>query len=268
MFTRRSFTGGAMAVGASLLGTHTSAQPPTKPTTILGVDTYSYPGARALQKLWSDFSYRIIGFYLSHSPSKIDHTWLSQRGELAKAGWGLFPTFLGYQHPNPPPGLGTKHGAIAVGLMQKAGFPPNSVVYLDVETPKESGGAFQVYMEEWMKVVRAANFYPGVYCSYKMAENRGWVTKLTSAVWTVELPIAKKLISPALPIQKRVVVPYAYDPAKNPYGIIREGCIATQYKWYQSVKGVPHLFDFDSSLVADPSNAGLISEVLQVPKLI
>lgn len=267
MLTRRSFAIGALSA-ASLLDNYAFAQSTVPPTTILGLDTYSYPGDEALQQLWSDHGYRIMGFYLSHSPSKIDHSWLGKRSALAKAGWGLFPTFLGYQQPNPPPGLGKKHGAIAVALMQKAEFPPNSVVYLDVETPKAGGGAFQAYMEEWMKVVRAAGYYPGVYCSYKMAENRGWVTKLTSAVWTVELPIGKSLISPARPIEKRTIIPYAYDPKKHPYGIIREGCIATQFKWYQNIKGIPRLFDFDSSIVADPSNARMIAEILNVPNLI
>ena len=268
MLDRRSFSFGALATSAALAASRSVANAADDPTTILGVDTYTYPGDRELQTLWSDKGYRIICFYLSHSPSKVDRTWLPMRNRLVEKGWGLFPTFLGFQGSNPTPGLGTAHGNIAVSLMRKAEFPKRSVVYLDVETPKEAGGAFQRYMEEWMSVVRAADFYPGVYCSYKMAENNGWVTKLTSAVWTVELPIAKKLISPALPVRKRAVVPYAYDPEKHPRGIIREGCIATQYKWYQKIEGCKRLFDFDSSLVADPSNAGQIAEALRVPKLL
>ena len=177
---------------------------------------------------------------------------------------------------------------------QPQAFPGNSVVYLDIEEPKQPG-KFGGYLRAWMDAVRAGGFYPGVYGSYTMAP---WLTRLTSAVWTVELPISKlqALIdvvgegaiigalssSDGLKQLGEKVEPsafgdlqMAYDPQQDPHGLIRPGCVATQYLWYQSFAGLPPLdpgisnvFDFDSAIVADPSNPEQIRQALGLQNLI
>jgi Domain of unknown function (DUF1906) len=244
--------------------------------------------------LSSQHGFKFVGFYLTHAPGTPDMTWIRRRQFLADRSWGFLPIYLGSQAEAPAATDGTTHGQEAVRLMSTAGFPPNTVVYLDIEQPKLPG-KFGSYLRAWMGAVRAGGFYPGVYGSYTMAP---WLTRLTSAVWTVELPISKLqaltdavgevavtgALSTANGLEQlgAAVEPsafeglqMAYDPQVDPHGIIRPSCIATQYLWYQSFSGLPPLdpgvgnvFDLDSSLVADPSNPEQIRHALGLAKLI
>jgi hypothetical protein len=268
---------------------------------ILGIDCHSFPGEQAIEVLGSQHGFRIVGLYLTHAPGKPDMTWIGKRPFLAGRGWGFLPTYLGSQAAAPAAAAGSTDGQEAVHLMAQAGFAAGAVVYLDIETPKVEQ-QFGPYLGAWMAAVRAGGFYPGVYGSYTMAP---WLTKLTSAVWTVELPISKHhalttilgetaitgalsatdgaegpgtALSPealvALSPEAFVAVAPAYNPALNPHGLIRPGCIATQYLWYQTFQGLPldpgieNVFDLDASLVADPSNPEMIRQALGLQTLI
>jgi hypothetical protein len=170
----------------------------------------------------------------------------------------------------PPIGSGTEHGKEAASLMQKAKFPSGSIVYLDIETPKPENGPFQGYIGEWMKAVKGGGFYPGVYCSYTMAP---WIVKLSRAVWTVELPFAKSRLQMSLPSDESLSNVLAYDPSANPHGIIRPGCLATQYRWYQTFSdvrldpGITNMFDLNWSKVKDPSNPSVVAAALGLSTL-
>jgi hypothetical protein len=187
--------------------------------------------------------------------------------------------------------------------MKQAGFGSGSVVYLDIETPK-SERDFGPYLKEWMKAVRGEGWYPGVYGSYLMVS---WLTNYTSAIWTVELPVSKERLLADLKPSLRMLGPAglgapgpqdvlradeimrflgnynrdraldpnnrAYDPNKHPHGMIRTGCIATQYLWYQRFPGltldpgIVNVFDLNWSLVPDPSDPKAIANVLGTPNL-
>jgi Domain of unknown function (DUF1906) len=185
--------------------------------------------------------------------------------------------------------------------MKQAGFRSGSVVYLDIESPK-SERDFSRYLTEWMKAVRGEGWYPGVYGSYLMVP---WLTNYTSAIWTVELPVSKERLLADLKAGLRMFGPEglaaprpqdvlrsdeimrflknynsnraldpnnrAYDANQHPHGIIRPGCIATQYLWYQQFHGlaldpgIANVFDLNWSLVPDPSDAKAIANVLGIP---
>jgi hypothetical protein len=191
----------------------------------------------------------------------------------------------------------------AAGLMKQAGFKSGSVVYLDIETPKLEKD-FGPYLSEWMKAVRDKGWYPGVYGSYVMAS---WLINYTSAIWTVELPVSKEELLAAIKSHPRSLEPAglaaprpqdviqlgeisnflqmynrnrildpnnrAYDPNQHPHGIIRPGCMATQYLWYQQFPGLPldpgivDVFDLNLSLVPDPSDPSAIASALGIPNL-
>ena len=177
-----------------------------------------------------DFKY--VCFYLSHGPGKFDPTWSAARRQfLVNSKWGFLPTYVGSQVESPPRGKGIEHGKEAVRRLSLAGFPKGTIVYLDIETPKPKGGAFENYIKEWMKVIRDQGFYPGVYGSYLMAP---WLVQLTSAVWTVELPFSRTQLlgtlesmnapqgaTPETYLQMLYEQSFlSYDPRKNPTGII------------------------------------------------
>jgi hypothetical protein len=178
--------------------------------------------------------------------------------------------------------------------MQTANFESGSVVYLDIEKPHPANGAFEAYVKDWMSAVRDGNYYPGVYGSYLMVD---WLKILTSAIWTVELPksvsdLRADIHSTAVPRSHAPGTPsvdlnlntaqirqladaniMAYDPTKNPHGVIRPGCIATQYLWYQKFDvplppGTDNNFDLNFSKVADPSNTACIAQALNIKTLI
>ena len=260
----------------------------------LGADCYSFPGDKPIEALSSQHGLKYIGFYLTHAPGTPDMTWIRKRQFLADRSWGFLPFYVGSQADAPPTTDGTTHGQEATRLMSQAGFPANSAIYLDIEAPKQPG-KFESYLRAWMDSVRTGGFYPGVYGSYTMAP---WLTRLTSAVWTVELPISKlqaltdvigevaltgalsttdgmEQLSAAIQPTAFEELPLAYDPRQDPHGKIRPGCIGTQYLWYQSFSGLPPLdpgvqnvFDLDSSLIADPSNPDRIRQALGLEKLI
>ncbi|MER9669933.1 glycoside hydrolase domain-containing protein [Mesorhizobium sp. M0203] len=305
MSTRRQFVcGSSLALASALpIGRADAATPPDtsavncdekKPT--LGIDIYSYfqdANERAIRKN----NFQLTCLYLTHSITKIDHEWISKKDYLAERDWGFLPTYIGNQSDSPAEADGTLHGEAAIKLMKQAQFPRGSVVYFDIETPKPAGGKYEAYLRAWMKAVLKGAYYPGVYGSYLMVP---WLTKITSAIWTVELPgnTRATLESAALQFNRNVMRKsdqtgeqalsdvgsnsefydflfeqgiLAYNPKQFPQGIIRQGCIATQYLWKQkNLPGLPPKmsFDFDRSLVADPSNAPSIAVALGVQDLI
>jgi len=214
---------------------------------INGFDCYSYPGDTAVKWLREHAQFRVIGFYLSHSPSKLDKTWTSGvRATLAAAAWGFLPTYVGLQKgsANLSSANGTAHGKAAAHLMSTAGFPSSSVVYLDLEDGDTPTGGYAAYIESWISAVKGADFTPGIYCSHRFSD---WSQERTPFVWSFHVPAHTE--------------GQAYDPDNLPSGIIDAGCIATQYRQNISLNGlkIPKSvdsggLDLDLCAAADPSN--------------
>jgi hypothetical protein len=226
-------------------------------TTINGFDCYSYPGDAAVAWLRQHGQFRVLGFYLSHSPSKLDKTWTKGlRQTLAADGWGFFPTYVGLQEGSA--GLnstnGDSHGQAAAGLMADAGFPTSSVVYLDLEEGDIPTGGYAAYVTAWVSAVTRENFTPGVYCSHLIT---AWALQQTPFVWSFHVPVGTDGQS--------------YDPDNLPSGLIDQRCIATQYRQNIKVNGltIPKSVDsggLDLNLcsVADPSNLASAQHSLAV----
>src|SRR3954465_14493557 len=104
---------------------------------ILGFDAFAFPGAAAMLWLRQNANFRFTGFYLAPAPRHPDASWMGSRAFLAANGWGTIPTYVGLQVEDGglSPSTGAQHGQHAAALMQQAGFPFGSVVYLDLEKP-------------------------------------------------------------------------------------------------------------------------------------
>jgi hypothetical protein len=212
-----------------------------------GFDCYSYPGDNAVTWLRQHGQFRVMGFYLSHSPSKLDKSWTKGlRQTLAAGGWGFFPTYVGLQKGEK--GLnssnGTAHARAAADLMLVAGFSTSSIIYLDLEQGDVPAGSYADYVTAWVSAVGATNFTPGIYCSHRVST---WALHQTPFVWSFHVPLGTDGQS--------------YDPDNLPTGIIDQRCIATQYRQNIKLKGlnIPKSVDsggLDLNLcsVADPSN--------------
>jgi hypothetical protein len=220
-----------------------------------GFDCYSYPGDTTVSWLRQHGQFRVTGFYLSHSPSKLDKTWTKGlRSTLAASGWGFFPTYVGLQEGDAALSRanGTAHGQAAAGLMQGAGFPTSSIVYLDLEQGDEPSGKYADYVQSWTAAVKSNGFSPGIYCSHLFST---WAIQQTQIVWSFHVPANS--------------AGQSYDPDNLPTGLIDPGCVATQYRQNIKLNGLTIPKSVDSGgldlnlcLVADPSNLPSVQHAL------
>jgi hypothetical protein len=225
--------------------------------TINGFDCYSYPGDAAAAWLRAHGQFRVMGFYLSHSPTKLDKTWSGGlRATLAANGWGFFPTYVGLQKgsANLNAANGTAHGKAAAKLTAAAGFQTSTIVYLDLEEGDLPTGAYSNYVTSWIRAVSNASFTPGIYCSHNFS---AWSRKQTPFVWSFHVPLRTGG-------QK-------YDPDNLPTGIIDPGCVATQYRQNIALNGlrIPKSvdsggLDLNLCVVADPSNLASVQHALNL----
>ncbi|MGH7121716.1 MAG: glycoside hydrolase domain-containing protein [Acetobacteraceae bacterium] len=313
LLSRRKVLASAGGAAGSILACGARAQnipgfgaPRDEP--ILGFDHMHYPGDDAMKMMRDKHGYRVTCLYLAHKPGTKDESWIRKREFLQLHGWGIFPTYVGLQATTDeignPEGMGKRLGDEAAKFMKDAGFPTGSVVYLDIEVPHNARTPYETYVRTWMKVVRDNKYYPGAYGNYPMADmaDPKWAKcikfpKLTSAIWTVELPYGFKAVlsqlralsegnpqfqaeisnwSSSSDIMQQLYKMGAlgYCPKRYSHGIIRPGCIATQYKWrlqFLDIKlpsGQKQDFDLDFLKASDPSDPASIAQALNITHLI
>lgn len=218
-------------------------------TLFLGFDRSAYPGDHTMQSLRAA-NVAWTGFYLAAAPSHSDTSWMQKRDFLLGLGFGFAPVYLGQQQP-PGPGShilsaqqGTRDGRNATALASQAGFPAQSVIYLDIETGPPMQQSYVDYYAAWVQGVIDNGYTPGVYCSHLLASGLHardgrpvfWVFKLlfpNGHVFAPPLPTP----SPVLPdFAGATLLQYAQNCQLNVNGL--------------------HItpVDLDSSLVADPSS--------------
>lgn len=188
--------------------------------TIFGIDQTSYPGDARMDWLFQK-GLRVTGFYLGPTAGgeHPDAGWMGKRATLATAGWGFLPVYVGRQAGSADLGqiAGAGDGHDAARLMTGAGFPPGSVLYLDIEAGPPAGGilpaAFRAYIEGWVAQIRQSGFSPGVYCTHSLQATVG---AGLARVWTWHVPVG--------------TMGQTYDPAALPAGAADPGAVATQYR--------------------------------------
>jgi hypothetical protein len=210
----------------------------------LAFDTYSYPGDAEMAWMWAH-GFTICGLYLNHARGGQDQTWIPQAPNLAGAGWGLIPLYLGWQtvdnqqHHLPPPsdpnGTAQTDAAEAVALMQAAKLPVGTAIYFDIEDGTVPSGDYQTYLLGWAAAIAAAGYTPAVYCSHNCA---AWAGANNFPAWSFHLPF---MGGPAL------------DPANLPTDAIDPGCLGTQIRQNVSVQGLPLKIDFSRFSIPNPS---------------
>lgn len=142
-----------------------------------GIDRLAYPGDAIMQQLWNTTNLTWTGFYLAPAPSQGNTSWMTRLAFLRQMGWGIAPIYVGQQQPEPnSPGShnitaaqGTLDAADAIMLATTAGFSPESVIYLDIETGGPIQPGLAAYYQNWVQGVVAGGFRPGVYCSFLLA---------------------------------------------------------------------------------------------------
>ena len=129
-----------------------------------------------MQHLRASTNLAWTGFYLGPAPSHSGASWMTKRAVLMQQGWGLAAIYVGQQDSGPgshqvDASHGDADGAEAVTLARWAGFPPSTVLYLDIETGGPLSAAMTQYLQHWCAKVTAAGFTAGAYLSYTTADS-------------------------------------------------------------------------------------------------
>ncbi|HET6568802.1 MAG TPA: glycoside hydrolase domain-containing protein [Rhodothermales bacterium] len=147
-----------------------------------GFDTWRYPGDEVFQA-WREASpYQWVGYYLP-APCHRDSSWMGRRQALQQAGWGLAVVYVGQQvFEGQPAGndipdeqvicsrtlltpeQGRRDAQNAIAGAAGEGFPPGTVVYLNVEAVSQVGDSLAAYYRAWQQeMLREGSYVPGTY---------------------------------------------------------------------------------------------------------
>ena len=134
----------------------------------LGFDRNDYPGDAALPILRQSFSF--TGYWLSPPPGEKSNSWSGKRELLRSRGFGFALLFAG-------PSSGELHDApytlkraaedaqAAAAAAHREGFPPGSVIFLDVEEGGRLPSTYFAYLKLWASELSRLGFRAGIYCS-------------------------------------------------------------------------------------------------------
>ena len=221
----------------------------------LGFDRSAYPGDHVMQLLRTAAEIDFTGFYLAPAPSHGDTSWMNKRDFLVGLGFGFAPVYVGQQQPpaaghsnpgshNITAAQGTADGANAAALATQAGFPANSVIYLDIETGDAPVPGALAYYRAWVQSVIDNGFKPGIYCSHVVAP--AYLGADDRAVpWVFQLAAMGGQFTPPLPRK---------DPSHSHFPAAKVLQHAQNAKL--TVSGtVVNPADLDTALMADPSAA-------------
>ncbi len=136
----------------------------------LGFDRNRFPGEKALADLRRTFWYS--GYWLNSPPGETSNTWLGTRSLLHSQGFGFLVLFSGRSYKElkaggDPNALGKLDAVAAVEAAKREGFPPETIIFLDLEEggrllPEQRG-----YVHAWVDGEGAgcsANYNPDGNC--------------------------------------------------------------------------------------------------------
>jgi|SRR6188768_776954 len=164
-----------------------------------GLDTSVYPGDAIMSGLLASTNLTWTGFYLGPAPSHPNTSWMNKRSALLQQGWGLAPIYVGQQESGPGShqvngAQGTTDGTNAVSLAQQAEFPPDTIIYLDIEQGGPLSPPMRDYVQRWCAEVKSGGYTPGAYLSHLSAASarqavpdlKLWVFRLKQADFNVD----------------------------------------------------------------------------------
>lgn len=176
----------ATAAGLILLGS--PAKPPAprqvpQPSAFLGFDLNIFPGSAALPVLRKTFAF--TSYWLSPPPGEKTNTWTGKRALVRSQGFGFLLLFLGrstkeLRNASGASQKGTRDGRAAAAAAKREGFPPHSIVFLDIEEGGRLPAAYHAYVKAWSEALALGGYRPGAYCSGMAVDEGGGVTITTA----------------------------------------------------------------------------------------
>jgi len=162
-----------------------------------GLDISEWDGR--LVWLWRRSNLRAIGFYLAHhvGTDATITTWTRHLHDLRDIGWEVIPFWLPFKDDEVETLMrtsnGSEHGRIAAANARNARLEQGATIYLDIENAidlESKHSPFVPYVANWMKALRDAGYFPGVYCSRLNASSileRSEFRPFDPAVWAVSV---------------------------------------------------------------------------------
>lgn len=213
-----------------------------------GFDVSGFPGVATMAKLKANTNLVWCGFYLGPAPSHPDDGWMKHRAEISNQGWGIVPIYVGQQvigkgSKHPSAEQGTKDALNAVDLLAKAGFAPDTCIYLDLENGKPFLPEQAAYVGTWVDGIAAKGFKPGIYCSHDIAAAVHAV-RPAARIWAFKVPTTDPHDAPGPPF---------HTPAPSSSGFTDAQIIQFDQKCTITVPNVgKFVVDLDSALSANP----------------
>lgn len=134
----------------------------------LGFDRNQYPGDANLAALRKRFWY--ASYWLNNPPSATSNTWIGKRRLLQSKGFGFLVLFSGKPYAElkaagDAAGVGKSDAAGALALAKREGFPPGTIIFLDLEEGGRLLAEQRAYLHAWVDGVNRTGYRAGVYCS-------------------------------------------------------------------------------------------------------
>jgi hypothetical protein len=150
--------------------------PAPPPQAYLGFDRNDYPGDAALLSLRHTFSYS--SYWLNDPPGEKANSWAGKRAVLVRNDFGFLVLFTGRESkrlraPANASALGTADAHDAAESARREGFPPGTVIFIDIEEGGRMLPGQRAYIFSWMDGVGAAGFRAGIYCSAIVVNDSG-----------------------------------------------------------------------------------------------
>ncbi len=98
---------------------------------------------------------------------------MDERQVLVDQGWGLLPIYVGRQADSWNLDQGIEDADDAVNLAASAGFPRNTVIFLDIETWSPLSYSYLSYVTDWVSEVESKGYIAGIYCYVDNASQIG-----------------------------------------------------------------------------------------------
>jgi hypothetical protein len=216
---------------------------------VAGFDSLAYPGDTALKWLLANTNLTWCGYYLAPAPSRPTSPWLGTYAKVTGFGWNVVPIYVGQQAQGPGSHVvtaaqGTIDGQDAAKLAQSEKIPAGTVIFLDIEQGPPIAQPALDYYKAWVEAVYKSDYYPGVYCSYKLA------AQITAAdarpvVWCFNIN--------KFPNNKAVAAPY---PDPDPSGCTFANASLWQLSQNVTIQiggGKTMAVDLDSATTANPA---------------
>ncbi len=167
-FLLLSLIGAALIALACSVRMRAHSRQPQARRAYLGFDRNIYPGDEAMRSLRHDLAFS--GYWLSAPPEEKTDTWSGKREFMRSLGFGFLILYRGrvereLRNATMAYSLGEADAEAAEQAAKSEGFPPNIIIFLDIEEGGRLSAAYHSYIRAWLWTLTQMDYQGGFYCS-------------------------------------------------------------------------------------------------------